>query len=495
MSNFIEVNSTYRDRNLWPIPGEFEIPISQTGIKNNKNEAIDSVSLSEPLVSWTPNDLSFNENIYSGNFYTNSDLQYASYGNSFIIYSQAYTQIKQNYFSGLSAFIPAPTTLYLYRIKSSRFLGYKEINNVLSDLTEFIFDINIPEFSPGIGVIILDSTNLNDLNYPLFYVPYGRNQDNAYSNYILYNENINDWREVTTYDGITHIISCKPIDTDWKVEYISYNIRKEPPLIPFKKGKSFEVIGAESNLNIIVVDISPDNTVFSKEKDFYKNYFLRLRPVTYNLNYGSESRVIISYNIININKKVKFEVYPSFNKNIIDFNAPPVNGIFNIIPYTIEILPFSYDNFSPFNYTGTLVQQSCCYEIELINLILPNQILSVGEGNKIAFYPYIYVELTNITSANSGYNNTIYSNNPNAAKMVFRIPVYDVQDPESTPFVRLISSNMTQVLKFKPDDNLLFSVRLSNGEIYNTIVPEFYSPSIPNPQVQISAIFRLKKII
>jgi hypothetical protein len=54
---------------------------------------------------------------------------------------------------------------------------------------------------------------------------------------------------------------------------------------------------------------------------------------------------------------------------------------------------------------------------------------------------------------------------------------------------------MTQVLKFKPDDNLLFSVRLSNGEIYNTIVPEFYSPSIPNPQVQISAIFRLKKII
>ena len=46
-----------------------------------------------------------------------------------------------------------------------------------------------------------------------------------------------------------------------------------------------------------------------------------------------------------------------------------------------------------------------------------------------------------------------------------------------------------------PNDNLLFSVRLSNGEIYNTIVPEFYSPSIPNPQVQISAIFAIRSVI
>ena len=494
MSNFIEVNSTYRDRNLWPIPGQFEIPISQTGIKNNKNEAIDPVALSEPLVSWTSNLLGKYTKSYAGFLYTYSNIQYASYGNSFIIGALVYTQTKQNYFSGLSTFIPTASSggsIIPYRIKSSRFLGYFKLSGFDYDLTEFIFDTNVPEFVTGGVVLIYDSTDLTDLNYPLFYVPCGRNQDNAYSNYILYNENINDWRDVTIYDGITHIISCTTIDNGWSV-LNNYNIRKQPPLIPIKKGNSFVVIGAESNLNIIVVDISPDNTVFSKEKDFYKNYFIRLRPKTYILNYGSESRIIISYSIININK-VKFEVYPSFNKNIIDFNAAVV--INDITPYTIEILPFSYDNFSPFNYTGTLVQQSCCYEFELVNLILPNQILSVGEGNKIAFYPYVYVELTNVTSSNSGYNNAIYSNNPNATKMVFRVPVYDVQDPESTPFVRLISSNMTQVLKFNPDNNLLFSVRLSNGEIYNTIIPEFYSPSTPNPQVQISAIFRLKKII
>jgi hypothetical protein len=79
--------------------------------------------------------------------------------------------------------------------------------------------------------------------------------------------------------------------------------------------------------------------------------------------------------------------------------------------------------------------------------------------------------------------------------MVFRVPIYDVQDAATTPFVRLVVSNMIQTIKFKPDDNLLFSVRLSNGDIYNTVIPESYSPSVPNQKIQISAIFRFKRVI
>ena len=39
MSNtkYLEFNSNYRNRNLWPLASEFEIPISQTGTKNITN--------------------------------------------------------------------------------------------------------------------------------------------------------------------------------------------------------------------------------------------------------------------------------------------------------------------------------------------------------------------------------------------------------------------------------------------------------------------------
>ena len=52
MSNFIEVNSTYRNRNLWPIPGQFEIPIGPN-YNDNASNSVDPVSLAEPIVKWT----------------------------------------------------------------------------------------------------------------------------------------------------------------------------------------------------------------------------------------------------------------------------------------------------------------------------------------------------------------------------------------------------------------------------------------------------------
>ena len=55
-SGFIDLDSTYRDRNLWPKPGQFEINIAQTGNKEKSN-ALDPVSLAEPLAVWSCNAL------------------------------------------------------------------------------------------------------------------------------------------------------------------------------------------------------------------------------------------------------------------------------------------------------------------------------------------------------------------------------------------------------------------------------------------------------
>ena len=71
----------------------------------------------------------------------------------------------------------------------------------------------------------------------------------------------------------------------------------------------------------------------------------------------------------------------------------------------IQIMSFLRDNEKSLNYTGSTVSQNqmVCYEIELISLILPNLPLDNTIGGLIAFYPYLYVELSNKT-APSGWN-------------------------------------------------------------------------------------------
>ena len=53
---------------------------------------------------------------------------------------------------------------------------------------------------------------------------------------------------------------------------------------------------------------------------------------------------------------------------------------------------------------------------------------------------------------------------------------------------------MTQTLKFKPNDNLRFSVHLANGELYETVLKDNVGPLAPNPLVQISALFSITRL-
>jgi hypothetical protein len=475
MSNFIEINSTYRNRNLWPIAGQFEIPINGSGTKT-KYDAFDPVSLAEPLVYWTIDYLAnVSPKVIS---FILSVTPIAEIRNNYAIALQTngvIPQQKDNYFAGLCI---VSNNGFRTRILSSKYLGYT--TQGLTDRYQYLFElINSFDASGGTTFTIEDPSSNVDPNYPLVFVPNGNNQDNSYSNYYLYNENNNTYGLITFYDSVIKIISAQPNTFPaGSISGINVCIRKELPLIPVKNGANFTPSVSSTKEKIIITY----NSVFSKENNFYKNDFIRLKPPLGTEYYNgtiSESRIITKYE------------YDGTNSIFY------VNNPFTITPsdYNIEILPFSYDNFNPLTYTGTLVQQASCYEFELVNLILPNQILSVGNGSKIAFYPFVYVEISNVSSSSSHLLHTIYSNNPNATKMVFRVPIYDVQDPDTTPFVRLLDCNMMQTIKLKPDDNLLFSVRLSNGDIYNTIIPESYSPSVPNSNLQISALFRYRRVI
>ena len=167
---------------------------------------------------------------------------------------------------------------------------------------------------------------------------------------------------------------------------------------------------------------------------------------------------------------------------------------FPVLPIAtqMQLIQFSYDNPYPFVYSGKDREVST-YKVDLVNLILPNITLNCGYGGRIAYYPYVYVQITN-TSATSVTNNLILSNNPNSSAMVFRCPVSDINHPERTPFIKLYSNDMSQTFRFTPYDILAFEVILPSGELYTTVMKDNYSPLAPNYRVQISAIFRFEKL-
>ena len=115
-----------------------------------------------------------------------------------------------------------------------------------------------------------------------------------------------------------------------------------------------------------------------------------------------------------------------------------------------DILTFSHDGVSPLQYTGSTVsQRGCvCYDISLLNVVLPNTQIKTGSGGLIAYYPYIYVQLKNV-SASMGYGkNVLYSNNRNATNALFRCAVSDTSNPSTSTYIKLTSNGATQTVKF-----------------------------------------------
>jgi hypothetical protein len=175
-----------------------------------------------------------------------------------------------------------------------------------------------------------------------------------------------------------------------------------------------------------------------------------------------------------------------------DQNPPIGPGLYP----TYEIEQFSRENCNPFTYTGSTVssQQEVCYEIELMNLVLPNTLLVSGRGGRAIFYPYLYVELEQVASSNSHKRGIMYSNNPNAYRMLFRALVNDTATPATSPFIKIDGDGMTHAVKFKPNDSFKLGVYHANGTLFETSLQDTTPPTQPNPMAQISACFSFKRM-
>jgi len=171
------------------------------------------------------------------------------------------------------------------------------------------------------------------------------------------------------------------------------------------------------------------------------------------------------------------QYYPSFTNTIL--STPPTPGTL------INIVSLARENYVPLMYNGSTVSQNeyVAYELSLVSLNMPN--ISLITGSSIAYYPYVYVEFS---VKNNQAPNLIYSNNPKSDKAVFQVAIRDIKDK------KMNGRSMTQTIKFKPNDCLVFSVFLPNGKLFETVANDFYCPSGTNPFVQIDALVGIERI-
>ena len=160
------------------------------------------------------------------------------------------------------------------------------------------------------------------------------------------------------------------------------------------------------------------------------------------------------------------------------------------------ILPFITEGVVPLNYTGSQVtnSQMCCYEMSITNLILPNRILQSLNGLLSSSYPFVFLEITNETMPSGGNTDVIYSNNPFSSKATFVCGISDVNNPETTRFIKISSDGAVQIVKFSPYDNLRFRISLPNGITFQTEEKDYLLPLTPDPRIQITVFAQIRRL-
>lgn len=556
-NHYLEFDSTYRNRVEYPEPAEFIIQMAMSGQKS-KETALDPVTYSSPILYWnnsfTEENSSYSNTVSVD--ITTSTGPTGAYSDQGLLKITSITggsnQLRQikDYYTGAVIHATINSVEHLRRI-----ISYEPLNlttgliKVDTPFPAASASFNITGATIGNPTPLATNTGSAVIK---FFIPAGSYIDNYYVNMYIQSVdgsgNIQDTRTITAYDGYTKMATLSTATTsDWVAASptcVNFIIRKEVPCI-----QSTQAV-ASTNSTFSAVYLPSLSAGYNN----YKGDFLRMLgpvpsyPAATSAPWGNERKIVkyigdgglilaatattftLSNTASNIDEYYTgcilytgtstYVIVSSYNgatrsgtlsgtgwggtipspntawQTFTAFLDRPLLGNPISTSQKFEIECFSRDNATPFNYTGSLdtTQQMTCYEVELLNLILPNIILDSGRGGRPAFYPYLYVELQQVSAANSGNKAAIYSNNPNSNKMIFRAVVDDTPTPLISPFIKIDGDGMVQSMKFKPTDSFKFSVRHANGELFKTSAHDFYSPSEPNPLVQISACFAFRKI-
>ena len=498
IQKYLELDSNYRNRNLYPNPASFVVELSQSGTKGQL-AAVDPITYAYPQNIFSPNDipcstgngLQFKYNLAAGNTGSNTGSEnapiIAASSNTIIvlIYTYKTNNVVQmstanGYLTGAVLQSTAGSSKQLRRIVDWNFLKDDGSNQFFLAYIESPFDTAVLGASSSFTVY--NPTDITTTTYPFVFIPQTLSIPNYYDKYILYNQNKQNYADILSFNKDTHLAQLSDItNLNWNLQDVLV-MRQEVP----------RCVG---NVGVTGNSVSAVNVGFTLDNTFVNN-FIRTYSTTGPTGAENAQVVKITGVVQNITS-TGVTGTPSFQLISNNTDVAIVTPNFTSVPDTTqsyEIMAFNIDNASPFVFTGTMSAQSqpVAQEITLNSLILPNATLK--DGGRIAYYPYVYVEIENKSSSSGGTRNLIYSNNPHTYKAVFKVPITDLNYPAQSPFVKLTGNGMKQTMIFKQNDDMFVSVRLPNGKLFETQSADNKPGNLPNPLLQISLLFGMEKI-
>jgi hypothetical protein len=492
-TRYIEIYSAHRNRNQFPKPSSFDIPFSPTKQLANGYQATDPLINGAIYYTWNGGLVIDTGTLKSGSKDAAPLLEV----------SNSHTQPSlPNFYVGYQMMIQ--TTLEL---ETRTIIAYNPSNVSVTPDVSFngvtnsgqpyvIFNMSTNGF---VHIPAVDSYENHIIEY-----------DQAYTGYYVMDETLSYGtkiiaRQIKYYDQtIRYAYYDSDMPPDWDVAD-SYTLRQSLPLEKWTLSTPtvYNTDPDIGQLGLLLFTLPPGS---SSQDNFYTGkyiYFTTNIPYQeYNLFQSTFKPIYGTYYIVSYNGTThqalcyydssvqNYPTYPSVNPLV----NPPGTPVPDLVGDTINIVSFTNDNYSPLNYTGSMVSQNqtVCYEIALINLTLPNVMLTTG--SRIAFYPYVYVEFANTTSPSGASQNIIYSNNPESGKALFIAAVTDVVQPIISTFVKLDGGSMVQTVKFKPNDSLRFSVYLPDGTPFTPVDQDILSPYRPIGTLQINAVFSIRRL-
>jgi hypothetical protein len=552
-NRYFEFDSTYRDRNQYPNPASFVVEISQSG-QPAKEYSRDPVSNVSPLQFWNNSFLETtatnSTNGAGGSLAV--DTTFSPTDPSYLkVTLNGGGQLRQikDFYAGAILRITVGGTSIVQRI-----LTYEPINTTTALIRLYSPLPNGVITADGVIENPTPLPTNTASSVIKFFIPQGSYIDNYYNNYIIQALGTTVTAEnltITSYDGTTKLATLSSATiNDWSSNgnaNENFILRKELP------NNSGSLLAVSTNGFIVQLALSASQYTDSYNSSFLRmiepvptavgGFSNNVAPYseerkinkyisgngtftafggagtnTFTLDLNNSSSVdnyYVDSFITNVNTGETRQVATysgtthsgtvtanwgagavgnswSFRTAFLSspFSTNPVVGVTD----AYELEQYTRDNSVPFVYTGSLTssQELVCYEIELLNLILPNITLNSGRGGRPAFYPYLYVQLEAISTG--GLRNIIYSNNPNSTKMMFRAVVDDTPTPLISPFIKIDGNGMVHTLKFKPNDSFKFGVYHADGQLFTTEKQDTISPQLPDPLVQISACFAFKRV-
>jgi hypothetical protein len=494
IKKYLEIDSTYRNRNMYPNPGSFTVNIAQ-GITKSQLNALDPVSNAFSEVAFNGNTM--NEKTFTLTVATGANPPFpiiASSSKTTLILTTEkdadniyiLQDYEVNYLSGFVLSNYQNPNYILRRIISSKFL---QMDSTDVDNLILYIQVEIDNPIPDLEIIgantftVYNPTTIGDI-FAHFFLPTSKPIDNYYNNFILYNKTKNNYGTITSFDGTTHMAKINDIENlNWELSDV-YEVKKEPP--------SFIGTLADGLPNF-----QNSFDIGRKAGPYCINSFLQCSgsgDQLINRKFTVEKIIQIIGTFIDENKNIVYTTNLDLMTSYTNYVIVDDDDVADLsTPIFYEFLSYSYDNSVNFSYSGSMVSltQPSAYEVSLNSICFPNIVLQ--NGGYIWQYPFVYVELENVSSSSNSLN-LIYSNNPNSNKAVFKVPIINtVSDVTKFPFLTFTGNDMTQTITIKPNSDMRLCIKLPNGSIFTPFSDTSYGQA-PDPSVQVSVVFSFQKV-